>query len=114
MKEIKFKIPIYNSVVRYIVSEDIITYLKTTESYYDANDNDAYGIATFVNGAHTIVIMDKCKDNWSIIAHEVIHVANRILESRGVEISTSNDEALTYLVSYIIEQIQKKKDVLNK
>lgn len=40
------------------------------------------------------------------VMHECIHAANFILHSRGVKISTKNDEALTYLVEWIYGRLK--------
>jgi hypothetical protein len=42
--------------------------------------------------------------NPGIIAHEAIHLAYRLLEHVGVEIDADNHEALTYLVTWIMEK----------
>lgn len=41
------------------------------------------------------------------ICHESIHAANGMLGACGVEISTDNDEALTYTSQFIFECIEK-------
>ena len=40
-----------------------------------------------------------------VLAHESIHAANWILRDAGVRISTKNDEPLTYLTEYIMDEL---------
>lgn len=110
MKELKFKVPIYNSNVVYIETDDFIDYYKKIKVSYDNTDNDCYGLAFRGPKSYIILVKTSHKDDWSVIAHEALHVSNMILNSRGVEIDTSNDEASAYLMSYIIEKIQKYKN----
>jgi len=46
------------------------------------------------------------------IHHECIHVAMHILHERGVVISYDNDEAITYLSTYIFKKICKKLELI--
>ena len=48
-----------------------------------------------------IAIREKCIGN---LAHECLHAAFFILENVGVEISFTNQEAVTYLFQYIFEE----------
>lgn len=49
----------------------------------------------------------------STIAHEAIHAANLLLDARGVVITQNNDEPLTYLVDWIIDEVYKYLRKLN-
>jgi hypothetical protein len=44
----------------------------------------------------------------SDIAHECIHTAYRLLDEAGVETSASNNEPLAYLVSFLMEEVDKQ------
>jgi hypothetical protein len=46
-------------------------------------------------------------ENVSVLTHECIHVANHILERCGVKEKESCDEALAYLVGYLVESFLK-------
>ena len=109
MKDLKIKIPIYNSLVRYIVTDDFINEYKRQGAKYDDTYNHCHGVSEWINGINTIMIKEKYENDWSVIAHEVLHATNRILEHVGVEVNTINDEAQAYLLSYVIKEIQKHK-----
>ena len=42
------------------------------------------------------------------IAHECIHAAYTLLDEAGVQISASNNEPLAYLVSFLMEEVDKQ------
>lgn len=105
--DFKIKIPIYNCVIRYIVANDFISIYKQNKVSYNDSDNECLGISLYMNNTNTIIIKESHKDDWAIIAHEALHAANRVLEHVGVEISTTNDEAQAYLLTYILKNIKK-------
>lgn len=43
-------------------------------------------------------------DDHSNLVHECLHIANLILNHRGVGVTTDNDEAQTYLLQYLVRQ----------
>jgi hypothetical protein len=46
-------------------------------------------------------------ENVAVLTHECIHIANYILERCGVKEKESCDEALAYLVGYLVESFLK-------
>lgn len=44
----------------------------------------------------------------SILAHEVVHMANMIFTMKGIQANETNDEHLAYLVEYIYKQLSEK------
>lgn len=60
--------------------------------------------------SNTVIILfnKNSKTLLEDIHHETIHAATWILDNVGVPISQHNDEALTYLSSYIFTSIQAK------
>jgi hypothetical protein len=97
-------IPIYfGKLTIIIVSDwielDMIHKIKVDENLYDAvvfeiKDNDEYLVAIK-------------KVEWSIIAHEVVHLVNAIFLKCGVELDRHNDEPQAYLTGWIINEIDK-------
>lgn len=97
-------IPIYfGKLTMIIVSDwmelDMIHKIKVDENLYDAvvfeiKNNDEYLIAIK-------------KVEWSIIAHEVVHLVNAIFLKCGVELDRHNDEPQAYLTGWIINEIDK-------
>lgn len=97
-------IPIYfGKLTIIIVSDwmelDMIHKIKVDENLYDAvvfeiKNNDEYLVAIK-------------KVEWSIIAHEVVHIVNAIFLKCGVELDRRNDEPQAYLTGWIINEIDK-------
>ena len=110
VKEIN--VPIYGCKITYIVTYDFI---KTARKYKDElclDSNECRGLAFRLGGSrhsYMILVKPRYRKAWDTIAHEALHVANFILEDRGIKGSYKNDEAQAYLLSYIIEEIQKIK-----
>lgn len=44
---------------------------------------------------------------WRTIPHECVHIANRILAERDVVYYPQQDEALTYLVGFLCDNVSK-------
>ena len=70
----------------------------------------------FVSGMWTAVVFEGYRKRISLcilnkkiseetIIHESVHIANRILDRVGVEITPYNDEVLAYLVPFIAKKI---------
>lgn len=108
-KEIKFKVPIYNGNIIIVITDNFSEYLKKVDNYYSSDDDECFGMVTTTDKHYLMLIKTSYKDDYGIVAHEAIHLANRILESRGIVISTSNDEALAYLVTYIIREYDRRR-----
>lgn len=53
-----------------------------------------------------VVVTNPCK--VSILAHEIKHAINFMLEDIGIKLDTYNDELECYLLEYVIEQACKK------
>jgi len=67
-------------------------------------------VHTFVHkktGQTDIVLVIPTNVTRSTMAHEAIHAAWYILEEAGIEVNSSNHEALTYLVGFIIAEVGK-------
>lgn len=109
MKDLKFKVPIYNETIRYIETDNFIEIYDKANVGYSHNDQDCGGINCIIRGENTIMVKTKYANHWGTIAHEALHATNRILHSRGVEIDANNDEAQAYLLTYILDKIQKFK-----
>lgn len=46
-------------------------------------------------------------EDYSVVAHECLHLAGKILDTRGVPVSKKNDEVLAYYQGYWIEKFWK-------
>jgi hypothetical protein len=104
MKEKTINIPIYFGKLTIILTDywskvNLLYNTKIDSQLYDAvvfeiKDNDEY-----------IVAIKKVE--WSIIAHEVVHIVNAIFLKCGIELDRHNDEPQAYLTGWIINEIDK-------
>lgn len=104
MRNKTIPIPIYFGKLTIFLTNDwmeldMIYKIKVDESLYDAvvfeiKDNDEYILAIK-------------KVEWSIIAHEVVHLVNAIYLKCGIELDRHNDEPQAYLTGWIVNEIDK-------
>jgi hypothetical protein len=105
---LKFKVPIYNVDIVFIVTKDILLEGRKHKLEFDLDINDSKGICFNSTIQKKIYIFIKEKHlKWSTITHECLHATNYILSSRGVEVTTENDEAQAYLLGYIVGKVQE-------
>jgi len=50
----------------------------------------------------------------SVVAHECVHVVNRVYIDRGIELDKHNDEPQAYLLSFFVEQIHRHVEKYKK
>lgn len=68
----------------------------------------ARGLTFTRDGLIYIWLDDPCEDPAACLAHECVHAANFALGSRGVKVTTDDDEAQAYLVQWIFSNCFKK------
>lgn len=116
--EFQFKLYVYPHHVRvfyYPTMEETIT-AHSKRFHIDGLDNDfKFDALTTYPTSHSsdkvisVLLSKDCSNALlSNIHHESIHVATYTLNYCGVIISEANDEALTYLSTYIFTTICKK------
>ena len=83
--------------------------LERLNSIYKTNikeeDYDAV-VFTEVSNSSKFVVAIKKKD-WSVIAHEAVHLVNSIFTSCGIELDRYNDEPQAYLMGWVIKQLDE-------
>ena len=102
----------YNKNLKYIkkkVPEYIFAAVKDSKRTAQAAVFDT------VDSNNIIVVFFKnCEGNkeldHGVIAHEMLHVTNRIMEKIGVEADNLNDEAYAYLLKFIIDVFYNTMD----
>lgn len=57
-------------------------------------------------GIHNYVIAFEAKVTLKIIAHECIHLVNRVFIDRGIKLDLTNDEPQAYLMGWFFEQCE--------
>lgn len=111
------EVPIYNCNIAFIVEstvEDFEEFYKDNNERFTNEEHDdiiesiknADGCNGFVmredNGCDYLVYL-RCRENKDDVAHEIFHVANKILMSRGVTFD-ADAEAWAYLIGWITKR----------
>lgn len=96
------KVPIYAKKVYLVVAKNISSacMTMTKEKLYPEDP-----AACVKKRGKFYIFVSKDSFTAPIVVHECIHAATYILRAAGVKISTKNDEALTYLVEYLMEEV---------
>lgn len=69
---------------------------------------DDYGAVTFKcgkDGLDGFFVLLRPNATPCIVAHEAVHLAHKIMLSRGIKTDPENDEPQAYLVGWLVEQI---------
>jgi len=96
-------IPIYGSRVKVIYGENMDAELSDHYIDEDGFKNDI-GLTVFFLDSNSFIIALKY-DYISILAHESVHLAHRIMECVGISVTNLDDEIMAYLVGYISGEV---------
>ncbi len=112
------QIPIYKGRLLIALTNDIEKLNRKTGINY-SGDIFAFTITIeYKNEQAYLVVLnfddDFAKITHGIVAHEAVHVANFIFERIGVVPSFDNDEPLTYLTQWVVDEIYKVVNKYNK
>ncbi|MDI6033994.1 hypothetical protein QLS91_13010 [Flavobacterium sp. LB2P84] len=104
MKIKEVKIPIYFGKLTIITTNDF----KEVDAIYNTKiDGNLYDAVVFeVKDKDEYIVAIK-KIEWSIIAHEVVHIVNAIFLKCGIELDRINDEPQAYLTGWIVNEIDE-------
>jgi hypothetical protein len=110
-KTYKFSIDIYHSQVWIVVSDSMAktrTSKKWTErlGYYKPEDN--MQALTTNRGFANAVFLTRGKIDHGVLAHEIYHVTNNIMEYISHELDTNHHEPHCYLCQYITQKVYNK------
>lgn len=98
----------YNFTVYYFIGCDSEAVLKYTRKNFNYEfDIDGDGQTVWDDSGNFILWLKNAKDHEAL-AHESVHLANRVLYLAGVKPSFVNDEPLAYLVGCIFRNGVKK------
>lgn len=105
----KFKqifIPIYFGKLIIIVTDD---YAKVDAMYNTQIQDNLYEAVVFEikDRDEHVVVFKEGRISWSVIAHEVVHIVNRIFLKCGIELDRENDEPQAYLTGWVMNEIDK-------
>lgn len=101
-------IPIYRGKLTIIFDKD----LSYVEKKFKTPELKNYGAVTLRHPSefrHYIVAFED--EDYSLVAHEVVHIVNYLFVDVGVELDRINDEAQAYLTGWLFGEIEK---VMNK
>ena len=121
MKVCKIPEPYYRAVIYLAIdctADEIVNYCKShfkadpvAEVDVDNADGGAIITLTYDCGKLWILWLSKSNDKNNLIpglAHEIFHLAGRILKDRGIELNVDNDEPMAYLIEYLTAIIMQK------
>lgn len=103
IKEVK--IPIYFGTLVMIFTDE----LERLNSLYGTNIKEAdYDAVVFLDkpDSDKVIVAIKKKE-WSIIAHETVHVVNAIFLNCNIQLDRHNDEPQAYLTGWVINEIDQ-------
>lgn len=108
MKQKRINIPIYYGSLL-IIDNTTKEYTKEIETKYNCETTDGYSAFVFENNKvkHFQLIVVITTLDPSVIAHESVHLTNKIFNNVGQELDSYNDEAQAYLTGWLFDKIYK-------
>ena len=112
MKKKTIKIPIYFG--DFIIILDPDDWKNVNEIYQhrlgwtrpaDKSD-EAFVFEDNHNGYSKYIVCFKRHSKNSVIAHECVHLVNKLFKDRGQQLDIENDEAQAYMTGWFFEQIE--------
>ena len=96
-------IPIYFGTLVMIFTDELE---KLNPVYKTTIKEDDYDAVVFLDKPESdkVIVAIKRKD-WSVIAHETVHVVNAIFLSCNIQLDRNNDEPQAYLTGWVVQQI---------
>lgn len=105
MLSTSFEIPIFRGTVTlYYVKE-----LKEVEEKYKTRSLKDYGAIAMHNPTSSFkdyIVAFECID-YSLVAHEIVHLINYLFLDCGIELDRTNDETQAYLTGFFFHEIEK-------
>ena len=98
-------IPIYFGTLVIIFTDE----LERLNLVYKTNiKEDDYDAVVFLDkpDSDKVIVAIKKKE-WSIIAHETVHVVNAIFLNCNIQLDRNNDEPQAYLTGWVINEIDQ-------
>ena len=102
---VKIRIPIYDRGMIISVTKNINKSLK--KFGFDDNEGEVVEGTVVEDDNGNIHVFIGPDANINVICHEAFHVTRNVLESAGLELSDSSEEAFAYLNGWVAEKIQK-------
>lgn len=112
-KHIKITIPIYGNELFIASEEEECTRLAKKHCGVEVHRDDYCANGMVVHSNDTQIIWLPAQAGLSTIAHECTHVAMNMCHYKGLLIDTSNQEPFTYLIGYLVHEVERAHKRLN-
>lgn len=103
----KYKIEMYSVNIIAIFSSSAMKQYNRLFNYKD--DSNGF-ICDYISDSGELVVFFEDDADISVIAHEALHLTNRIFKWIGHKIDVKNDETSAYLLGYIVKILIKIKE----
>lgn len=103
----KIKLPIYNQFTITIIISNNITQEIVNITKQESNINYRGVFAYKQNGLDLILGFDSDYITQGVIAHECFHATAYILDYVGINLAGESEEAYSYLLGYLVEEVNK-------
>jgi len=114
-EEKRIKIPIYNQYLSLVITnkKDISGRETYAHTYYDEGREQQLDSVLYL---YINPFYKKQNITQGVIAHEAVHVVNRLFHHLGIYTEELNDEHQAYLVGWVVDEMNKflKELKLNK
>ena len=112
MKKITIPIKIYDSNITIYKGgaiPDIITHFKLdVESVYEADERDILVVVPIPESRDFMLLVSNQKITPGGVAHEALHITNRIFNDIGYTLDPLNDEPQAYFLDWLTDEILNK------
>ena len=103
----KISIDLYETTVHCFISNDWRAVEKRSDMPENYLEDKVCDAIVTVSSEGTITVVFKSTVTFGTIAHECLHLSNKILEDVGIYLRLANEEPHAYMIGYLFEQIQK-------
>lgn len=109
MQKFKIPVPLYRTSVHVLIGVSE----KETKKYYKKLGGEKPEYCEMGETTEALTVCDRSglvfillseKACHSIVAHEMLHATFYILDSRGIKLNDSSEEAFTYLLGYLMKE----------
>jgi len=104
MVSTSFEIPIFRGTVTLYYC----TSLAEIEEKYNTRSLKDYGAVAMHNPTNSFkdyIVAFECID-YSLVAHEIVHLINYLFIDCGIELDRTNDETQAYLTGFFFKKIE--------
>lgn len=112
-KHIEINVPIYGTEVFVTSEADECTRLAKKHCSIEMDPEDYYANGMVVYAHDTQIVWLPEQAGLRTIAHECTHVAMNMCRYKGLVIDTKNQEPFTYLMGYLVYEVNKAHTRLN-